>query len=88
LERGVVLGDHCVQRDPHEAGLHDGVFCVGGVELRRVEVGDAVPQGDVRRRRFLGLHGHDATHRLGGGERLALQQQLAGQRGSVEPAGG
>jgi hypothetical protein len=87
LERRVVVRVHGVQGDP-ALRLDDGVVGERGVDVRRVEVGDAGPQGQVRRRGFLRLQGDEATHSLGDREALAPQQHLPGERGPVEPAGG
>jgi hypothetical protein len=75
-----------MQRQPHELSLHDRVIGERGVDSRGVEVGDAVPQCDVRRRRFLGLHRDHAPHGLDHRQRRTAQQQLAGEGRAVEAA--
>jgi hypothetical protein len=56
----------------------------GGVEVGRVEVGEPVPQCEVRRGGLLRLQRDHATHRVSDAERLAPQQHLPTEHGSVE----
>jgi len=70
VEGGVVLDAHRVQRDPHERRLDHYAVLECGVEVGRVERGQPIPQGEVRRRGLLRLQpdhpvdGVDHTHRL------------------------
>ena len=64
------------------------MFTEGGVEVGRVEVRDAVPQRDVGRRRLLRLYGDDLADGVGGAQPLAGEQELPGERRSVELPGG
>ena len=52
-----------------------------------VEVGQARPQPDVRRVRALCLHPDQVLDGLERGEPLAVEEQLAGERGAVERPG-
>jgi hypothetical protein len=60
----------------------------GTVEVRGVEPGQPIPQGQVGRRRLLRLDGGDPVDGLDHVELLAPKQQLATQRCPVELAGG
>ena len=58
------------------------------VEVGRVEPGQPVPQREVGRRGLLGLQGDDAPDGLDHVQRFAVQEQLAAERGPVEPPAG
>jgi hypothetical protein len=57
------------------------------VEFGGVEPGQPIPQGQVGRRRLLGLDGGDPVDGLDDVELLPPKQQLAPQRCPVELAG-
>jgi hypothetical protein len=66
-----------VQRHAHERRLHDLAPREGG--LQRVAIETVQPRGEreVRRGRVLRLQRREPPDRLGGGEALAREQQLA-----------
>ena len=88
MDDGVVLGGDGMQRDPHQLVLHHGLLGEGGVEVRRIERIEPVPQRDVRGRGLLRLEGDQAMDRVGDAESLAPQQELPGERRSVELSSG
>jgi hypothetical protein len=63
-----------VHRDPHQRCLDRLVASEGGVEIGGVEVGEPVPQCEVRRGGLLSLQRDHAMYRVGDTERLAPQQ--------------
>ena len=83
-----IVRRHGVQGDPEQARLDDPVLGERGIQIRRVEVGDPVPQRQVRRRGLLRLQPDQPPDGVDHVERLTLQQQLPSQGGPVElPAG-
>ena len=84
VEGRVVIGGDRVERDAHELRLDHRLVGEGGVEVARIEAGDPIPERDVRRSGFLRLHGDDPADRLHDIDRLAPQQQLAGEGRTVE----
>jgi hypothetical protein len=60
----------------------------GAVEVRGVEPGQPIPQGQVGRRRLLRLDRGDPVDGLDDVQLLAPKQQLAAQGRPVELAGG
>jgi hypothetical protein len=88
VERRVVLGVHGVGRDPQQRRPDDRPVGERGVEVGRVEAGQPVPQGDVRRGGLLSLEGGKAADGGGHVQRLAGQEQLPAEGGPVEPPGG
>ena len=89
VEGRVVVGGDRVERDAHRAvALTTAWSAKARVEVRRIEAGDPVPERDVRRGRLLRLQRDDPADRLDDIERLAPQQQLAGEGGAVELTGG
>jgi hypothetical protein len=88
MHGGVVVRVHRVQRDPHQRRLDDLLLGEGRVEVGRVEDGQPVPQREVRRGGLLRLQRHHASDGVHDVECLPLQEQLAAERGPVEPAGG
>lgn len=63
-ERGVVVRVDRVDGDAHQRRSDETVVGERRLERGGVEGGQAVPQGDVRGGRVLGLEGHDASYRL------------------------
>jgi hypothetical protein len=77
-----------VERDPHQRRLDDLVVAEGAIQVGWVEVGDPVPQRQIRRRGLLGLQCDDPRDSVDNAEPLAGEQQLAGERRPVELTGG
>ena len=84
VEGRVVARGDGVDRDPHQVPADHVVRGVGRVQVGRIEVGDACPQGEVWTDRILRLEGDDAVDRLDDVETLATEQELAGEGGPVE----
>ena len=83
----VVVGRDGVQRDPHQRSLDQRPIGERSVDVAEVQIGDAVPQPNVRCCRRLRLQASDPLRRLADGDRRSLQQQLAVQRRSVQLGG-
>ena len=87
-EQEAVVGGDEVDRRPHQHDAHEGARLDEASGGRRVEVGEARPQGEVRIARDLGLQADEAVDGLERSERAPLQQQLAGERRPTEGATG
>ena len=87
-ERRVVGGRDDVDGDPEQGRLDRPPVLEGPGQVVTAEVAQPRPQADVRRRGVLGLEAGDLLQRLGEGVAGALEEELAGQQGPVELAGG
>jgi hypothetical protein len=73
-----------VDRDAHERPLGDRAPLECVREVVALETCEPRPEADVHRRRVLGLDAADSLQSPWQWEIRALEQQLAGQQGSVE----
>ncbi len=83
-EHLVVVRVDRVQCDPHQGRPDHRPPRERGVQLGRIEVGQPVPQGQVRRSGMLRLERHHTPHGLPGLPHLPAQQQLPSEGGPVE----
>ncbi len=83
----MVVGMDGVERDPEGRPFHDLVRRVCPVERNGIEALDAVPERDVRRCRLLRLQRDHAPDGLGDVQPRPLEEQLAGEGGTVQREG-
>ena len=84
VKRRVVVGVHGVQGEAYQRCLDHLAVGECGVQVGGLEVGEAVPEREVRRYGLLRLQGGDPPDSLDRVHRFAAQQQLPRQGGRVQ----
>ena len=81
VEHGAVRYSDRVQRDAHQRALHDCPVGKRSVEVGKVEVGETVPHGQIRRGGLLGLKSAEVLHSGDHVQIGAFEEELTIKRG-------
>jgi hypothetical protein len=73
-----------MNRAPHQGDANQQAILQARRHRLRVEIRDAAPQSDERRRRILHLQADEMITHLGHDQRRTLQQMLAGEQDPVQ----
>jgi hypothetical protein len=84
VKRRPVRGVHGVQRDAYQCRLDHRAVGECEVEVGRIEVGQPIPQGEIRRRGLLRLQRDRVADGVDDLYRFTTQQHLPAERGPVE----